>query len=57
VEKKKEQAADAVQTRVASGYKGNNKSAAEAKDLLAKGDIQGLMRGWGTYGSMFARKK
>lgn len=58
VEKKKEVATEQVQSAVRSGYKGaGNKAGQEARDLLNKGDIQGLLSGWGTFGSAFGKRK
>lgn len=52
VEQKKREATENVQAKVMSGYKtGGN--AQEARDLLKKGDLTSLLKGWGKYGSLF----
>ncbi len=54
VEQKKREATENVQAKVMSGYKtGGN--AQEARDLLKKGDLTSLLKGWNKYGSLFNR--
>lgn len=56
VEQKKREATENVQAKVMSGYKtGGN--AQEARDLINKGDLTTLLKGWGKYGNLFNGKK
>lgn len=52
VEQKKREATENVQAKVVSGYKTGG-SAQEARDLLKKGDLTSVLKGWGTYGKFF----
>lgn len=52
VDQKKREATENVQAKVMSGYKTGG-SAQEAKDLINKGDLTTLLKGWGKYGSLF----
>jgi flagellar hook protein FlgE len=56
VEQKKREAAENVQAKVMSGYKTGG-TAQEARDLLNKGDLTSLLKGWGKYGGLFNGKK
>jgi len=56
VEQKKREATENVQAKVMSGYKTGG-SAQEARDLLNKGDLTSLLKGWGKYGSLFTGGK
>lgn len=52
VEQKKREATENVQAKVMSGYKTGG-TAKEARDLLNKGDLTSLLKGWGKYGGLF----
>ena len=56
VEQKKREATENVQAKVMSGYKTGG-SAQEARDLINKGDLTSLLKGWGKYGGLFNGKK
>lgn len=56
VEQKKREATENVQAKVMSGYKtGGN--AQEARDLIKKGDLTNLLKGWNKYGNLFNQSK
>lgn len=57
VEQKKQEATENVQSKVMSGYKTGGGKAQEARNLINKNDLTGLLKGWGTYGSLFGNKK
>jgi len=52
VEQKKREATENAQAKVMSGYKSGG-SAQEARDLMQKGDLTNLLKGWSKYGSLF----
>lgn len=52
VEQKKREATENVQAKVMSGYKTGG-AAGEARDLMNKGDLTSLLKGWGKYGKLF----
>lgn len=52
VEQKKREATENVQAKVKSGYKTGG-TAQEARELMQKGDLTSLLKGWGKYGSLF----
>lgn len=54
VKQKKEEATENVQAKVKSGYKQGG-VAAEAKQMLDSGNLMGVLKGWGKYGSAFKR--
>lgn len=54
VEQKKQEATENVQAKVKSGYKSGN-TADEARNLLNNGDLKGLLKNWGKYGSLFRK--
>jgi flagellar hook protein FlgE len=56
VEQKKREATENVQAKVMSGYKSGG-TANEARDLMQKGDLTSLLKGWGKYGSLFNNGK
>jgi flagellar hook protein FlgE len=56
VEQKKREATENVQSKVMSGYKTGG-TAQEARDLMQKGDLTSLLKGWGKYGNLFNGKK
>lgn len=56
VEQKKQEATENVQAKVMSGYKTGG-SAKEARDLIQSGNLTGLLKQWGKYGSLFNGKK
>lgn len=56
VEQKKREATENVQAKVMSGYKSGG-AAQEARDLLSKGDVTSLLKGWGKYGSLLGGNK
>lgn len=56
VEQKKREATENVQAKVMSGYKTGG-AAQEARDLMNKGDLTSILKGWGKYGSLFNGKK
>lgn len=55
VEQKKREATENVQSKVVSGYTSGG-AAKEARDLIQKGDLTSLIKGWGKYGSLFNKK-
>lgn len=55
VEQKKREATENVQAKVMSGYKTGG-SAQEARDLMQKGDLTSILKGWGKYGKLFNNK-
>lgn len=56
LEKKKEAATEQVQSKVMSGYRGNETSK-EARDLLNKGDLASVFKNWGKFSSSFGAGK
>lgn len=56
VDQKKQEATENVQSKVMSGYKTGGGRAQEARNLIQKNDLTGLLKGWGTYGSLFGKK-
>lgn len=54
VEQKKLEATENVQAKVKSGYRGNE-NAQEARDLINSGNLTGLLKNWGKYGSLFRK--
>lgn len=54
VQQKKQEATENVQAKVMSGYKQGGKSK-EARDLIESGNLTGLLKGWGKYGSLFQK--
>jgi hypothetical protein len=56
VEKKKAAATEQVQSKVMSGYRGNE-TTQEAHDLIRKGDIAGVFKQWGKLSSAFGAGK
>jgi len=52
VEHKKQQAAETAEKHTMKGIS-NNSKAEEASELLRKGNLSGLLRGWGRYGDIF----
>jgi hypothetical protein len=56
VEQKKREAVENVQAKVSSGYKSGGNTAKEAQDLIKKGDLTTLLKGWGKYGQVFGKK-
>lgn len=56
IAQKKNEATENVQAAVRSGYRSGGVTK-EATDLLNKGDLTGLLRGWGKYGGLFQNKK
>lgn len=52
VEQKKQEATENVQTKLMSGYKQGG-AANEARKMINDGNITGLLKGWGKYGSLF----
>ena len=55
VENKKREATENVQAKVMSGYKTGG-HAQEARDLMNKGDLTSLLKGWNKYGNLFNKK-
>lgn len=56
VEQKKREATENVQSKVMSGYKTGG-TANEARDLMNKGDLTSILKGWSKYGSLFNNGK
>lgn len=52
VEQKKQEATENVQAKLMSGYKQGG-AANEARKMINDGNITGLLKGWGKYGSLF----
>lgn len=52
IEQKKKEATENVQAKVMSGYKKGG-AAEEARNLINDGNITGLLKNWGKYGSLF----
>jgi hypothetical protein len=53
VEQRKQEATENVQAKVRSGYKSENVSAKEARDLIEGRNLTGLLKNWGKYGGLF----
>jgi hypothetical protein len=56
IQQKKKEATENVQATVRNGYKQGGASK-EARDLINSGNLTGLLKGWGKYGSLFQTKK
>jgi hypothetical protein len=56
VEQKKQEATENAQAKVKSGYKVDGNKASEARDLINSGNLTGLLKNWGKYGSLFNGK-
>lgn len=54
VAQKKQEAVENVQSKVKSGYKSGG-NADEARQLLNKGDLKSVLKGWGKYRSVFGK--
>lgn len=55
VEAKKQEATENVQGSIKAGYR-NTGAGKEAADLINAGNLQGLFKQWGKYGSLFQKK-
>lgn len=56
VQQKKQEATENVQAKLKSGYDRGGNTAQEARSMIDSGNLTGLLKGWGKYGSLFQKK-